>query len=194
MSSATSGNRVAEWTITVFLLAMMAGAYVLTLRWPENAALFPRMVSAAGLILIVVRIVFLLRQGFAPPAAPAPVAAKSKVIAVPEDGEKSIEISGPDSDEQGDESELHDVFASAGGRRWLSVIGWIAAFFIGLHLFGLLVALPVFTVFYLRVVAKASWLTCFLYVLGTAGLIYLLFVAVLHLPLPEGIIPILPSR
>ena len=54
-----------------------------------------------------------------------------------------------------------------------------------------LVILPIFTVLYLRIVAKSSWLTCLLYVLGTSGVMYAMFVMFLHLPLPQGIFPII---
>lgn len=185
-----SRHEAGDWMITLLLLGVMIGAYVLARNWPGNAAFFPQLVSAAGAVLSVIKVGSMIWSDFiAPPktvlvseAAPAPGQA--------EDDEKQIAIAGTDDDDQGDEDELHSVFTTSGGKLWASAIAWMTLFFVGLYTFGLLVILPVFTILYLRFVARFSWLMCLLYVLGTAGVIYALFVLVLHLPLPEGVFPL----
>jgi len=181
-SGATPKVAYGDWIITIGLIAIMAGAYALTLKWPAGAAFFPRLLSATGLFLCLIKLASLLWQAVSP-AIPERPAAR----AVHGNGEVAL-VEG--DEDQGNEDEFHKIFTHADARIWASVIGWLALFFVGLYTVGLLVTLPVFTVLYLRVVARASWLVCLLYVLGTAGLIYLLFDLFLHLPLPQGIFPI----
>lgn len=177
-----------DWAISLVLLAVMAGAFVIAQDWPANTAFFPELLSGVGAVLLLYKI-GLLAFGERPSRrlAEAALAAERKPSAAAE-GDKAIAIGGSDDDEEGDVDELHAIFTSAGLRTWAAVLGWLALFLVGMHLFGLILTLPVFTVIYLRVVAKSSWLLCLLYVLGTAGVIYLLFVWFLHLPLPEGIL------
>lgn len=185
-----SRHEFGDWLITLILLGVMVGAYVLAQDWPSHAAFFPQLVSGAGAVLSIVKVGSMIWSDFI--ASPKLVVV-SKATPAPrqsEDVEKYIEIAGTDDDDQGDEDELHSVFSTSGGKLWASAIGWMMLFFAGLYAFGLLVILPVFTVLYLRFVAKVSWLVCLLYVLGTAGVIYVLFVLVLRLPLPEGVFPI----
>ena len=171
-----------DWVITLALTGVMAGAYAMTLKWPSGTAFFPELLSLAGLFFCLLNLAALALQ--------ARVARVAVVPAMPEPS-SSGEIALVEGDEdQGNEDEFHKVFNRADGRMWAASISWLALFFAGMYLFGLLVTLPIFTVLYLRVVAKSSWLTCLLYVLGTAGLIYALFVFFLHLPLPTGIFPI----
>lgn len=171
-----------DWIITFSLTAIMVGAYALSLKWPANAAFFPRLLSAVGLVLCLLNLGVLVWRAFSPQAPTGPEVR-------PSHGNDGVRLVEGDED-QGNEDEFHKIFARADARMWGSVISWIVFFFVGLYTAGLLITLPVFTVLYLRFVAKASWLVCLLYVLGTAGLIYVLFDLVLHLPLPEGIFPI----
>ena len=142
-------------------------------------------------MLILFKISSMLWDVFS--AAPAPAISAAQNVAAPAGKTEGGEITlVTDVDEsRAMEDEFHKIFSHADGRMWAEAVGWLVLFFAGMYLFGLLVTLPVFTVLYLRFVAKASWLVCLLYVLATAGLIYLLFVLVLHLPLPQGIFPII---
>ena len=184
-----------DWVITLVLLVAMVSAYVLTLGWPSGTAFFPRLLSATSIIFILLKLASLVWNLFAAP--PAAVASPAPPVVAPglaADGaakaEGEITLVTDVDEDQGNEDEFHKIFARADGRMWADSIGWIVLFFVGLYLFGLLVTLPIFTVLYLRFVAKSSWLVCFLYVLGTAGVIFLLFDLVLHLPLPPGIFPL----
>lgn len=173
-----------DWGITLVLLGVMIGAYVLTWKWPAGTAFFPELLSLAGICFLAVKICSLVWTAFGGGrAAETPAVQKAH-----SNGEVSLVAEG--DEDQGNESEFHDVFTQSDGRTWLGAIGWIALFFVGMYLFGLLVILPIFTLIYLRLVAKASWFVCVLYVLGTAGLIYVVFEMFLHLPLPQGIFPI----
>lgn len=178
-----------DWVITLCLLVIMGGAFYLAQGWPRNTAFFPDLLSIAGVALAVYKIAILVIE--APvvlgshrrAAEAAALAASGPAV----DGEGEFFLAGGD-EEDGSDVELHSIFAKAGGKVWAGAVGWLALFFIGMYLFGMLIILPVFTVAYLRIVSKVSWLNCILYVLGTAGVIYLLFVWFLHLPIPEGLL------
>lgn len=189
MTTHTSNSRrsinYGDWGITLVLLGVMAGAYALTLKWPAGTAFFPELLSLAGMFFLAVNLFSLIwlaigRGG----KVQAPEVQQSH-----SNGEITLVAEG--DEDQGNEAEFHDVFSDSAGRAWLGVIGWMVMFFVGMYLFGLLVILPIFTLVYLRLVAKASWFVCFVYVLGTAGLIYVVFEMFLHLPLPQGIFPII---
>jgi hypothetical protein len=188
---AKAETETGDWIITFAVLVVMTLAFLATRDWPANAAFFPRLLSGLAIGLSVLRVVILVRAAIAVRSADGRVQAPSddqtrdRVIS---DDEKSIAIEGPDSDEEGDELELHDIFAMANLRTWAGVVGWLLLFFIGRYLVGFLAILVIFTVAYLRVVEHAKYWQCALYVLGTAGVIYLLFVALLHLPLPLGLL------
>ena len=168
--------------IALLLLALMIGAYAMTWSWPANTAFFPELLSLAGMVFLIAYLVSLVWARRAATSAQPPTADK------PAHSNGEIALVAEGDEDQGNESEFHDVFTQSGWRLWASAVGWMALFFGGLHVFGLLITLPVFTLLYLRLVAKASWLVCILYVLGTAGLIYAVFELFLHLPLPQGII------
>ena len=188
---AKPATEAGDWVITCALLVVMAMAFAATRDWPPNAAFFPRLLSGLGIGLLVLRIVILLRAFIAGRRVDRRVQATPRIQtgdSMPGDGEKSIVIEGPDSDEEGDEHELHSIFAKADLRTWAGAIGWFVFFFVGLYLFGFLAILVIFTVAYLRVVEHTKYWHCALYVLGTAGIIYLLFVVLLHLPLPLGLL------
>jgi len=173
-----------DWIITLALLGLMAMAYAMTRKWPSATAFFPELLSLAAIVFLLLKLGVLAWKAFGRTPAGGGAAQRK----VHSNGDVAL-VTDVDED-QGNEDEFHKIFSQAGGRSWAGVIGWMILFFGGMYLFGLLAVLPVFTLLYLRLVAKASWLVCILYVLGTAGLIYLVFEMFLHLPLPQGIIPL----
>lgn len=65
---------------------------------------------------------------------------------------------------------------------------WFAGFFAGMWLVGLLAALPIFSVVYLRFASREPWRRAALYAALAWASAYFLFVTVLHVPFPEGMI------
>lgn len=186
-----------EWIISIALLVVFVGAYMLSLGWPAETAFLPRLLSGAGTVLLLVKLGAMVWSARSPVLPSGQTAARSgpAEATVDPSGRTSQEmdvslLDGVNEEDQAEEEEFKDILAKTPWSVWAQSLGWLAGFFIGFRLFGLLVVLPIFTVLYLRIVARCSWLTCLLYVLGTAGLIYALFVSVLHLPLPQGIFPI----
>ncbi|HEY6630350.1 MAG TPA: tripartite tricarboxylate transporter TctB family protein [Rhizobiaceae bacterium] len=195
-AAATQRSRTdvyAEWAITSLLLIMFAGAFALSLKWSAQTAFLPRLLSGAGAVLVLVRIGGLLRSALS--HRPVTRSAPAQVPAAPQagaDDEKVIELlADVDEEDQGNEDELKGVFSNSPLKLWVEALSWLTAFFVCFYLFGLLLVLPVFTVLYLRFIAKKSWPFCLLYVTGTAGLIYFLFIRLLHLPVPQGVFPLI---
>jgi hypothetical protein len=174
-----------DWIISLVLLGVMVAAYLMSSKWPSNAAFFPELLSLAAILFLLVQLAILAwaairGRSSARLAAATPKAAHSN-------GEVALVAEG--DDDLGNENEFHNIFSSADSRMWGEAIGWMVLFFGGMYLFGLLVTLPVFTMLYLRA-NKVSWLVSVLYVLFTAGVIYAIFSLFLHLPLPSGIFPL----
>ncbi len=81
-----------------------------------------------------------------------------------------------------------DPAAPQEARVTRDALAWAAAFFAGVWAIGLVTTMGIFSVVYLRVVARAPWPLAALYALGIIGFSYGLFVAVLHIPLPTGVV------
>ena len=70
-----------------------------------------------------------------------------------------------------------------------SAVAQFAAFFVAVGLFGLLAAIPLFSLLYLRVIAGESWARSAVYAAAAWAFTLVVFVTLLHVPLPAGIIP-----
>lgn len=67
---------------------------------------------------------------------------------------------------------------------------WFAGFFLGVYVLGLIPALAVFAVGYLRLVANEPWLRVGIYAAALFVFTYGVFVTLLHIPIPGGIVAI----
>jgi tripartite tricarboxylate transporter TctB family protein len=158
------------------LLAVLFGwAYLEALGWPERTGLYPRVVCLAGVVmslgLVVRSVVGTLgrRRGSAARAE--------------ENGEK---------DDDKDDEDLEYVFQTAGARRWLAALGWVAVFVGCLVVLGLYGATLVFTLLYLRASARASWLVTIVYAVLATTILLLGTSVLLHVSVPEGLLPLNP--
>jgi hypothetical protein len=204
--------RVGEWVITVVALVFFATAYLLSEDWPAKAALFPKMVSVAGFLLTVVKLVTLVRATVSGRRGGVAVVPSTRAAELPQQpGEASEEgaqvrtaaVAGSEEpvkeptdvtlvdDEQEDDESMEYVFATAGSRAWIEALAWVATFFISFAVLGAFVTVPVFALFYLKFAGKASWLSAGIYALVTGALIYVIFREVVFLPLPTGLLPFL---
>lgn len=153
--------------ITAAFAVVAAIALSQSLEWPFRAGLFPMATSA---VLLGVSLLKLVLDIAWPPQAK--VAAPTKI----------------EDEEEDSEAELVDVFATATAHEWLHAIGWMASFFAALWLLGALVAVPLFAVVYLRVVSRASVTVIAGYAFVAWAFVYLLFIRLLHIPLPAGVV------
>ncbi len=75
------------------------------------------------------------------------------------------------------------------GAVALSALAQFSVFFAAVALFGLLAAVPLFSLLYLRVFAGESWVRSAVYAAVAWAFTLAVFVTLLHVPLPAGIIP-----
>ncbi|MHA6622832.1 tripartite tricarboxylate transporter TctB family protein [Pseudonocardia sp. DLS-67] len=153
---------VADIAITVLLLALFAGAFLAAGDWSFRAALFPRLVTGAGVVLAALHLV----QALLRLRRPAPA------------------VGADDSDPD----DVEYVFRTAGPRRWASTLGWVAGFFVLLYLAGLYVTAPVFSLLYLRFAGKRTWIFSAIYAIVIAVVLYVAFELALGVPTPSGLL------
>jgi small-conductance mechanosensitive channel len=160
---------VADVVITVLLLALFVWAFLAAGDWSFRAALFPRLVTGAGIVLAALHLVqALLRLRLRRPA-PVPDT----------DGTDPAD---PDPDD------VEYVFRTAGPRRWASALGWVAGFFVLLYIAGLYVTAPVFSLLYLRFAGKRTWIFSAIYAIVIAVVLYVAFELALGVPTPSGLL------
>lgn len=70
----------------------------------------------------------------------------------------------------------------------LRSVAWAAGFFASIWTLGLLPSVPLFSVAYLRLAAGTSWVVIAIYAAVATSFIYLVFVYLLHIPLPTGLL------
>lgn len=75
-------------------------------------------------------------------------------------------------------------------RLTRSAVVWAGGFFVSMAMLGLLVTVPLFAVAYLRFAANEKWLHAAAYGLVAWLFVELVFVRLLHVPLPAGAIPL----
>lgn len=177
-----------DWVIAAVLLVFFAFGYILAQEWPHRAALFPQMVSAGGVLFVVLKLVGLARRTMRARAGSLP---EQVVAATPASHEEAVgAVDDADAHELDDDDSMEYVFATAGGRRWAEAMAWVAAFFVSFFVLGAYVSVPLFALVYLKVAGRTSWLGAAAYALVTGVLIYVVFAKVVYTPLPTGIIPL----
>jgi hypothetical protein len=166
-AAAASGRRpspeaVADVVVTVLLLALFGWAFLEAGLWSFRAALFPRLVAAAGVALTALHLV----QAVLRLRRPAP----------------PLEAGDADPDD------VEYVFRTAGPRRWASALGWVAAFFALLYVTGLYVTAPVFSLLYLRFAGRRTWIFSAIYAIVIGVVLYVAFELALGVPTPSGLL------
>jgi hypothetical protein len=78
------------------------------------------------------------------------------------------------------------VPAGVARRRTAAGFAWIVAFLALIVLAGFPVAVPVFLLLYLKLQGKESWTLSVAMTAAVAGVFYLLFDRMLHVPFPDG--------
>lgn len=67
-------------------------------------------------------------------------------------------------------------------------LAWFAGFFASVWLIGMLATVPLYSLGYLRLAAREPWTRALLLALIALAFVYVLFVNLLHVPLPKGVI------
>ncbi|MGP4014909.1 tripartite tricarboxylate transporter TctB family protein [Saccharopolyspora sp. 5N708] len=162
--SKSDGARRPDLWITGVLLVVFVVALLLARQWGFRASLVPTLVSGLGVVLSALNLVLLV--------------ARRGTVQAPE----------PDPEPEPDRQHEADyVFATAGAAAWRGSLGWLAAFFVGLFVFGLIPTAVVFALAYLKAGARVSWLPALGYAAGLGLALWLVFVELLAIPIPEGL-------
>jgi len=168
---------VPDLVITAVLLVLFGWAFLDALGWSFRAALFPRVVTAAGFVFCAVNLaqgVRALLRGRA--AAPAPAL-----------GHEPVPSGGTHEDEVVGEEDVEYVFATAGGRNWAVALAWVFGFFALLYVAGLFLTAPVFSLLYLRFGGGQTWKVGVVYAVVVGVVLYLSFEVALGIATPPGL-------
>lgn len=158
-------------------LAVFVAAFLATFEWSFRTALFPRIVTVAGV---------LLTSAFLVSCAAARLRTRRRADAV------AAAPAGP-ATQLVDEDDAHDheveyVYATAGMAAWTQAIAWVALFLVLLWVAGLFAAAAGFAFAYLRWGAARSWLFCAVYAVVLAAVLYLGLDVLLHVPVPDSLL------
>lgn len=154
-------------------------ALLQTWGWPIKAWLYPRFVLVPLLVLALAESVAAFRGGVSLRSVEYGVGAG---LGQKAGGETPMDFA-PDA----------TVDPALALRRTLLVVAWILGLFLGVILIGFEVAVPLFVFAYLRS-AREGWVLS-IALAGAAVLAFHgLFVTLLHLPLPEGLLLSLLGR
>lgn len=164
---------VSDVVITFFMLVLFGWALWTSLDWSFRAALFPRMVTITGLVLVVLHLIMLVVRPATSASSANPAGSESSAL----EGDDEVEA-----------HELEYEFAHASRRTWLVNVGWVVAFFGGVFVVGLFVTSPLFTLAYLRFGAGRSWRFAVIYSVVVAAVIFGFFDQMLTVSMPLGIV------
>jgi hypothetical protein len=184
---------VADLVLATLLLALFGWAFLEAADWSFKAALFPRIVTGIGFVfsaLLVVQALLRVVRGRRTSGAGAPVTSPAGPIApVPAatPRESVAQAAGTTTEDDANEDDVEYVFQTAGARRWTEAIAWVAGFFVLLYVAGLFVTAPVFSLLYLRLAGKRSWLFSAVYAAVAGAVLYVAFELLLGLPVPPGL-------
>jgi hypothetical protein len=73
-------------------------------------------------------------------------------------------------------------------RRTINIFSWIFGFFLGIWLLGFFITIPLLVFSYLRIQSKEGWGLSLILTAGAGLMFYGLFIRLLHLPFPEGVV------
>ncbi|MGH3743140.1 MAG: hypothetical protein ACRDT1_17670, partial [Micromonosporaceae bacterium] len=153
--------RLGDLVITLVLLVVFGAGYLAARDWPLEAALFPQLLSAAGVLLAVLKLIGIgmahrqVRRAGRPGGETAP-------------GPGGGTAPGPDSrrvesEDEADDQSIEYVFGTASGREWAAALAWGLGFFALLWIVGVFITVPVFCFAYLRFAGRTSWLAASVY-------------------------------
>lgn len=73
-------------------------------------------------------------------------------------------------------------------KRAIIIFSWIVGFLVGIWLLGFPIAIPLMVFTYLKIQSKESWVLSIVFTVVSFIFFWLLFVRLLNLPFPEGLI------
>ena len=166
-------NLQARTVFTLLLLSFVLILFILTLDLGRVARLVPLKVVVPTLVFLVVQLVLELVPK---------LAQKFNRF------EKIRFIESEQLRERTRISSAVSVMGKSRANRELRMFAWILSLPVFIYFFGLLIAIPMFMVFYLRWRSGERWLFSILMTAGMSGLLYGGFVIALRTHLYEGLI------
>ena len=73
-------------------------------------------------------------------------------------------------------------------RRTINIFSWIVGFFLGIWLLGFVITIPLLVFTYLKIQSNESWVTSVALTIAAWLVFYGLFVRLLTLPFPQGLV------
>jgi len=151
-----------------FFIAVPAVMIYVASDWPSQAMMAPTVV---GVIVIVCGLISFSYKVFARNTADVPDAATKK---------RGIYM-----DLRSEELAIDSRTVLARGGQFFA---WFIVFLLTTALVGLIPAVVVFVVAYMRVEGRERWRFCFLYALSTAAFIFIVFDQIMHVPWPRTVL------
>lgn len=182
--SVQEGGLKADFIGAIIVTVVFAVAFITTFEWPAKAAMFPRVVTGAGLAMSVAFAVTVIVKW-----------CRAKVTGYIEGSEISrqeqvlVHVLGEDQDAGEEPSEdVEYVFATAGRKAWTDALGWVALFLILIVTLGLFVSSGIFALVYLRWGGKRTWLFSVIYAVVLPVILLAMFRWLLFIPTPIGLL------
>lgn len=148
-----------EALFSLAIIGAAAWALLATLDWPIKTALYPRVIGVPLLLLAVIEFVLSLK------GVPGEANQQAMDFALSVDVEPRVAV-----------------------QRTVTIFAWIFGFFFAIVLLGFAVSIPLFVFAYLKGQAKERWVLT-LVLVGLAWFVFnALFVNLLHLPFPQGLL------
>jgi putative tricarboxylic transport membrane protein len=171
-SGPEAASHRADVPITIGLLAVSVWVLAQASDWPFRTGIFPLATGGLLLLLTLAKLLDAVRSrrflvGRVSAVADDPSTAGPAIL---------------------DPLDPPDVFATASRADWISASAWMAGFFVMLWLLGALIAVPLFAVIYLLIVARQSIPRAGAYAVVSWLFIYGLFDRALRIPLPAGVL------
>lgn len=147
-----------EVAIAGTLLVTFVVAFVLAWQWSFRAALTPLLAAGTGAILSILHLVTSLTT-------------RSRRTAAGVSGDETTR-----------------VLATADRRAWTVALMWVGGFFLGAYVFGLALTGVCFALAYLRLQARAGWVTSVVYASAVGLAAWAVFGLLFEIALPEGVL------
>lgn len=166
---------LADLVLGVLALVMFSGAGLKTLDWSFRTALFPRIVTVAGVALSLLFVLTWVWARYRHRALDAP-------------GSDPVPLSDLLDEDEAHDQDVEYVYATAGRTAWTQALAWVALFVVLLYVTGLFVTAGVFAFTYLRWGAGCSWLFSAVYAAVMSGALYLALAVLLVISVPQGLL------
>lgn len=148
-----------EALFSLFIVVLATGALLGTQGWIFRTAFYPRVIGVPLLVLAAIEFILSLR------GREAPREEQAMDVALSEGVDPHVAL-----------------------RRTIRIFAWIFGFFAALVVLGFQLAIPLFVLAYLKGEARERWGTSLILVVAAWLLFDGLFVRLLHLPFPSGLL------